>query len=228
MLIIADCRMPEPAHHRLETLGEVLWMPPQKYVYQSIAAHPDIFFCQTQDGVIAAPNAPAEITESVMQSGVKIITGQKRVGEKHPETVHYNAVFTDSFFIHNTKWSDETLLQHAVGKKIIHTTQGYTRCNLLPVSDTAFLCSDRNMEKHLLQQGVDVLFVRPEEILLPGVRHGFIGGCCGVFGKTVVVIGSLSQHPQGDEIREFLEKNSMEIIELYDGRLWDGGGVLFL
>ncbi|MDR2970719.1 MAG: hypothetical protein LBU83_02140, partial [Bacteroidales bacterium] len=115
--------------------------------------------------------------------------------------------------------------QHAAGKKLIHTTQGYTRCNLLPLSDTAFLCSDRNIEKNLLRQGIDILFVRPEEILLPGVRHGFIGGCCGVFGKTVVIIGSLSKHSQGDEIRKFLEKHNMEIIELYDGALWDGGGI---
>ena len=227
MLIIADARMPEPARRRLETLGEVLWMPPQKHVYQSIAAHPDIFFCRIPTGFIVAPNAPAEITERLILSGATVIIGQKEVGEKHPQTVHYNAVFTEKFFIHNTKLSDETLLQHATDKKIIHTTQGYTRCNLLPLSDTAFLCSDRNIEKNLLQQSVDVLFVRPEEIVLSGVRHGFIGGCCGVFGKTVVIIGSLSKHSQGDEIRIFLEKNDMKIIELYDGLLWDGGGVLF-
>jgi len=228
MLIIADSRMPASARRRLETLGEVLWIPPQKHVYQSIAAHPDIFFCQTPTGLIVAPNAPAEITERLIQSGVKITTGQKNVGAKHPETVYYNAVFTETFFIHNTKLSDETLLQHAVGKKIIHTTQGYTRCNLLPLSDTAFLCSDRDIEKNLLQQGVDILFVRPDEILLSGVRHGFIGGCCGVFGKMVVIIGSLSKHSQGDEIRGFFEKNEMEIMELYDGQLWDGGSILFL
>ena len=227
-MIIADSRMPEPARQRLETLGEVLWMLPQNNVYQSIAAHPDIFYCQTSEGIIAAPNAPVEITEKLFQSGFNIITGKNKVGEKHPQTVYYNAVFTHSFFIHNTKLSDETLLQHAAGKKIIHTTQGYTRCNLLPLSDTSFLCSDRNIEKNLLLQNVEVQFVCPEEIVLSGVRNGFIGGCCGVFGKTVVIIGSLSKHSQGDEIRKFIESNSMEIIELYDGNLWDGGGILFL
>ncbi|MCL2041124.1 MAG: hypothetical protein FWG84_03670 [Bacteroidales bacterium] len=227
MLIIADSRMPAPARRRLETLGEVLWMPPQKRVYQSIAAHPDIFFCQTPEGFIVAPNAPVEITAKLIQSGATIVVGEKNVGEKHPDTVPYNAVFTASLFIHNTKLSDETLLRHAIGKKRIHTTQGYTRCNLLPLSDTAFLCSDRNIEQNLVRHGADVLFVRPEEILLPGVRHGFIGGCCGVFGKTVVVVGALSKHSQGGEIEKFLEKYGMEIIELYDGEMWDGGGMLF-
>jgi len=227
MLIIADSRMPAPARRRLEMLGEVLWMPPQKHVYQSIAAHPDIFFCQTPEGFIAAPNAPVEITKKLIQSGINIIVGEKNVGEKHPETVHYNAVFTSSFFIHNTKLSDETLLRRSAGKRHIHTTQGYTRCNLLPLSDTAFLCSDRNIEQNLVRQGADILFVHPEEILLPGVRHGFIGGCCGVFGETVVVIGELSNHSQGGEIEKFLEKYGMRIIELYDGLLWDGGGILF-
>ena len=227
MLIIADSRMPEAARQHLETLGEVLWMPPQKGVYQSVAAHPDIFYCQTPEGFIAAPNAPTEIIQKLMQSGAKIITGQNNVGAKHPETTYYNAVFTASFFIHNTKLSDKTLLQYAAGKKTIHTTQGYTRCNLLPLSGMAFLCSDRNIEQNLLRQGLDVLFVQPEEILLPGVRHGFIGGCCGVFSKKVVVIGSLSQHSQGNEIFKFLQKHNMGIIELYDGQLFDGGGVLF-
>jgi hypothetical protein len=227
MLIIADSRMPEPARRCLETLGEVMWILPQKHVYQSIAAHPDIFFCQTQEGFIVAPNAPVEITEKLFQAGAKVISGKKSVGTKHPETAHYNAVFTPSFFIHNTKLSDETLLQHATGKIIINTTQGYTRCNLLPLSDTAFLCSDRDIEKNLLRQGVDIFFVQPEMILLPGVRHGFIGGCCGVFGKTVVVVGSLSKHSQGEEIQHFFQRSNMEVIKLYDGCLWDGGGVLF-
>jgi len=227
MLIIADSRMPETARRCLETLGEVLWILPQKHVYQSISAHPDIFFCQTQDGFIAAPNAPADITEKLIQSGAKITTGHNKVGAKHPETVFYNAVFTNSFFIHNTKLSDEMLLKHAAEKTHIHTTQGYTRCNLLSLSDTAFLCSDRNIELNLLRQGAGVLFVEPEDIVLPSVRHGFIGGCCGVFGKKIVIIGSLSQHSQGNEILKFLQKNDMEIIELYDGKLWDGGGVLF-
>jgi N-dimethylarginine dimethylaminohydrolase len=227
MFIIADCRLPITVHHRLEQLGTVLWVPVQHFAYQAIAAHPDIFFCQTENKFIVAPNAPKQIISKMLEYGAEILFGTHPVGNKHPETTCYNAVFTNTFFIHNTKYSDKQLLQQAANKITVHVEQGYTRCNLLPLSDKSFLCSDRNIERALKQHGAEVLFVRPEEILLPGVKYGFIGGCCGIFDKTIVIAGSLAKHSQTQEITAFLEQHNITIIELYNGALWDGGGILF-
>lgn len=228
MLIIADERMPLQARHRLEELGEVLWMEPQSFTYTAIAAHPDIFYCQNGQMIIAAPNAPEWITKRLREERCNVVQGERQVGHKHPETVFYNAVFTGRNLIHNTKLSDTAVLDAAEGKDIIHVSQGYTRCNLLALSDDVFLTSDRKTGRELAGRGKEVCFVKPEEILLPGVRHGFIGGCCGVYQENVVVIGAFHHHSQGDEIRSFLEKHGRKVIELYDGPLWDGGSLFFI
>ncbi|MDR0363500.1 MAG: hypothetical protein LBH92_00520 [Bacteroidales bacterium] len=227
MLIIADVRMPKAAKNRLETLGEILWMETQPSTYFAIAAHPDIFYCQIGATIVAAPNAPRRITEKLIDNNISLITGCHEIGSQHPETTFYNAVFTKSLFIHNTKLSDDALHSFTASREIVFTSQGYTRCNLIPLTETSFLTSDRNIEKALLKRNMETLFVEPKEILLPGVNHGFIGGCCGIFDKKLIVIGSFDRHSQGKMIRYFIENQEIEIIELYEGALWDGGGILF-
>ena len=49
----------------------------------------------------------------------------------------------------------------------------------------------------------------------------------GVHGNMVFIIGSLDHHHEGNSIRSFLENLKYEIIELYDGPLYDGGSILF-
>ena len=76
--------------------------------------------------------------------------------------------------------------------------------------------------------GLDVLFVENKGILLPGCTTGFFGGACGYNEGRVFIIGSLKYYPDGDRVRLFLEESGHEIIELADGPLCDGGGILFL
>jgi hypothetical protein len=45
---------------------------------------------------------------------------------------------------------------------------------------------------------------------------------------TVFITGSLAHFVEGASVRKFLEELQYKIVELYDGPLFDGGGVLFL
>jgi len=74
----------------------------------------------------------------------------------------------------------------------------------------------------------EVLYVSPESILLEGFPHGFFGGCCGVWEDKVFVNGSLSLHPDGEKIREFLVSLGYEIVELNEGPLTDVGSIFFI
>jgi hypothetical protein len=72
-----------------------------------------------------------------------------------------------------------------------------------------------------------VLYVNPSDIILPGFRNGFFGGACGVYENRVFIIGSLDKFGDGSNVRAFLKRLDMEIVELYDGELNDGGSLLF-
>ena len=137
--IIADGRMPEEAKRNLKKLGDVLFLNPTETTYKSISAHPDIFFFQTEDGLIYAPNAPKKIVKELNKRKIKLTEGKKEVGKKYPETVPYNAVGIGDTLIHNLKHTDSTIL--SLYENHIHVNQGYTRCNLVALNENAFITS---------------------------------------------------------------------------------------
>ena len=137
--IIADGRMPEEAKRNLKKLGDVLFLNPTETTYKSISAHPDIFFFQTEDGLIYAPNAPKKIVKELKKRKIKLTEGKKEVGKKYPETVPYNAVGIGDTLIHNLKHTDSTIL--SLYENHIHVNQGYTRCNLVALNENAFITS---------------------------------------------------------------------------------------
>ena len=152
--IIADGRMPEEAKKNLKKLGDVLFLNPTEITYKSISAHPDIFFFQTEDGLIYAPNAPKRIIKELKKRKIKLTEGKKEVGRKYPETVPYNAVGIGDTLIHNLKHTDSTIL--SLYENHIHVNQGYTRCNLVALNENAFITSMEDYKTTRLQDYKEV------------------------------------------------------------------------
>ena len=75
---------------------------------------------------------------------------------------------------------------------------------------------------------MNVLYVNPEDIQLPGFKHGFFGGACGVYEDSVFLLGSLESFKAGKKVKSFLQSLEYEIIELFDGPLFAGGSILFV
>ncbi|MBO7287099.1 MAG: radical SAM protein [Bacteroidales bacterium] len=243
--IIADGRMPEEAKKNLKKLGDVLFLNPTETTYKSISAHPDIFFFQTEDGLIYAPNAPKKIVKELKKRKIKLTEGRKEVGKKYPETVPYNAVGIGDTLIHNLKHTDSTIL--SLYENHIHVNQGYTRCNLVALNENAFITSDvaicrdastmsfiKQNENTFTEDIVDtsvqkfVLYIDPKQIKLEGHDHGFFPGCCGVWKNNLVVCGSTKNLKEKEELDKFLKDNNFNLIELYDGELVDVGSIFLV
>ena len=224
--IIASATMPAEAREKLETLGNVVWLEPSDLAYPSISSHPDIFFfCDNErncKSIVCANNTPEDWIEKL---DVELIKGEKNIGEKYPETVPYNAVGVGDILIHNLNFSDEKLLTKSVQ---INVNQGYTRCNLLALNETNYITSDLGIKKTLEKHGFDVFYVDPQQIMLYGQKYGFFPGCCGLFGDNVVICGSLNHLKECKELKKFIRRNKMKIIELYNGKLVDVGSLFFL
>ncbi|MBR5215408.1 MAG: radical SAM protein [Bacteroidales bacterium] len=236
--IIADSRMPEEAKRNLKKLGDVLFLNPTDITYKSISAHPDIFFFQTKDGLVYAPNAPKRIVKELKKKKIKLTEGKKEVGRKYPETVPYNAVGIGNTLIHNLKHTDETIL--SLYENHIHVNQGYTRCNLVALKEGVFITSipdnrqqttDNRLcpsESHVETYGrTSILYIDPKQIKLEGHDHGFFPGCCGVWKNNLIVCGSTKHLKEKEELDKFLKDNGFNLIELYEGELVDVGSVFF-
>ncbi len=226
MIIIADKKIPDEAQRSLKQYGQVIFLETQDITYPAISSHPDIFFCQTDNEFVVAPNLPDSFIEELKTEKVNFVFGRMETGNVYPDSARLNAVVTPEFIIHHEKHTDPVLKRLCADKQFIHVNQGYTRCNLIPLKDNRFITSDKGIKKALIKNDLEVLFVNPKGILLPGFDHGFIGGTCGVSGDTIFFIGNLNHYPEGEEIRSFLQE--YQIIELYDGPLFDGGSLIFL
>jgi hypothetical protein len=228
MLIFHNHNLPQQAKSSLGLYGETVGFKALQLVYEAVSCHPDLFLVKAMNELIVASNIPYIYLRLLEKCGVSYRFGQMPVGFSYPESARYNAVITEKYFIHNLRISDPILIEHAAGLEKIHVNQGYTRCNLLALGETYFLTSDKGIFFNLRSRGLQIQFVDPKDIKLPGFNHGFFGGVCGVCNKTVFVSGSLVHHQQGESIRQFIKSAGYQVVELYDGPLFDGGSILFI
>ena len=227
MIVIGDKKIPLPAQNALNEYASFVPFFTENIVYAAILGHPDVFMCNSGENIVVAPNIPPKYSSILQKCDVNIIVGENPVTNKYPGTAKYNAVVTEKYFIHNIKITDKILLEACAGKIQIHVNQGYTRCSLFALDENSFITSDRGIYKTLLKNNLDVLFVDPAGILLPGFSHGFIGGCMGKVENTVFITGNLIRIKQGGEIKDFITKSGLQTVELYNGKLFDGGGLFF-
>ena len=228
MLILGDAKISAAATEKLSQWGEFVPFQTHNIVYDAVSGHPDVFFCRVDGDWVVAPNVPWKYKKRLIQKEISFCEGENSVGEIYPQTAFYNAVVTEKYLIHNLKVTDPVIKQKAVGKIAIHVNQAYTRCSLLPLSRDRFITSDEGIYKTLLKTGIEIYYFSPKGILLPGFRNGFLGGCCGVFENRIFIIGQLSFYPEGEKLRSVLQHCNYEIIELYAGPLFDGGGIFFI
>lgn len=228
MLIIIDKKIPKEAKKKLSGFGEIIEFSTIGITYEAISGHSDVFFCKTDKALIIATNLPEHFKNILKNKNISFIEGIKKVGQKYPETAHYNAAISENYIIHNFDFTDENILKNTSPKRKIQINQAYSRCSILPLKGNNFITSDKGIQKTLSENKIDHLYVSPEKIILPGFLNGFIGGCCGVFEDKIFLMGSLKYFPDGEKFKKFVEKLNYEIIELYDGPLFDGGSILFV
>lgn len=228
MFILADNRIPNEAKEKLSEYGEIILFSTEGITYEAISGHPDIFFCQVNDQLIVAPNLPVEYKNKLTENKILFREGELPIEEKYPGTSRYNIVATDKYLIHNFRYTDSVVTNAGDDLDLIHSGQGYTRCNLLPLRNDHFITSDQGIDRVLKGFKLDAFYVNPDDIILPGMKHGFFGGACGVHKNKVFIIGSLSRLKNGNALKTYINNLNYQIVELYDGPLFDGGSLFFI
>ena len=185
-------------------------MPPLPKLERAIADHPDLVICSLgQD-------------KPVFHGKISAVTSP------YPYDVPYNACCTGQYFIHNLKYTAPDLLNAAkeAGMTLVDVPQGYARCSCLPLTGNAVITADQGIIRACRAAGMDVLEVTPGHVELPGYKYGFIGGCAGRVGDTVVFHGSLAGHPDEDRMRSFIEERGLKCIDFPEFPLTDIGSII--
>ena len=128
--------------------------------------------------------------------------------------------------MHKLNSTDATVLKYMSDKILVNVNQGYTKCSTAIVSGNAIMTSDIKIAESFRNLNMDVLYLPPGDILLPGLNYGFIGGCCCLLEKDLMVFyGDLRNYKHGLEVLSFLKKHSVNPYYLSPGKLIDRGSI---
>lgn len=225
MIFIIDKKLPEQAKVNLAKYGDILELETSGITYDAISGHPDIFFCPTPKGLVIAPLLPDNLISELKSSGIKIVEGTAMPGHKYPQSAIYNALVTDKYLIHNKNATDEAITKACSNLEVVHVNQAYARCNLVALNNV-FITSDAGIYKTLLKRGFEIYHFSSEEVVLHDFQHGFLGGACGVWSNKLLLCGSLKYFSEGKRLKHLIKNAGYEPVELYNGVLIDGGGIM--
>jgi len=167
-------------------------------VYEAISSHADIYMCKL----------------GVDSHSPLIIGDPSTLGSSYPENIKYNAACIGKYFIHNLSYTAPSLIAKAkeLNMHLVDLAQGYTKCNMVIVSDAAVITSDAGIAKTLQQcTDIDILLISSGHVTLNGFPYGFLGGASGKVGNKIIFNGNLSIHPDFDKIRSFIESYDLSV-----------------
>jgi len=202
-----------------------------KGLYDSVSFHPDMMLHHIGDNrIVYAPDIDPTLLTQLTCLGFDMIKGMTYLSSSYPNNIAYNAARIGKYVVHNFKYTDPILKKQLESDDLefIDVKQGYTKCSICILTHTAVITSDKGIEKSLSKNNLDVLLIEPDNnILLPGLDLGFIGGCTGKSdAKTLLINGDLSMLKSCNEIRSFAKKHGVYIKSLSEQNPIDIGSIL--
>lgn len=217
----------EKSKNGLEKLGvHVIELEPDKNVDSRIRAHSDLVFLHI--GGKAAfyvndrANLPAEL------DGMKIQRISAPLGAEYPDDCRLNCAVIGKHIICNIDTADSCVLKYFSTSHydIIAVKQGYTKCSVLPVTDSAIITDDLSVY-NACRDVFDTLYVEKRFVNLPGFDYGFIGGAGGKISRSELVFtGNIYDLSVKNEIERFCAGHGVECIFLSDEQIYDVGSLL--
>lgn len=149
---------------------------------------------------------------------------------EYPDDIALNVAVAGRHAFHRSDRTDPVVRDYLneAGITLHHVTQGYSNCSTLVVDERHIITADHGIADAAEGAGISVLRIMPGHIELPGYNYGFIGGCGGVWNNTVYLTGSLSLHPHGGAIHDFITATGKKVAELRHGPLRDVGGLILI
>jgi len=235
MKLIIDERMRQIEKEKLKQLGyKLIEITQCKQVYEEISSHVDIFTCKIGNKLIVEPTQYDNIKCQLQQEGV-IEQGKETVESKYPFDIKYNVCIIGKKALHNFKYTDSKIKEKLQqGYELINTTQGYTNCSIAVIDNNSAIVTDKGLYKILQKHNIDVLYLQyePDIKLLNNEgyskRKGFIGGVISRIDNKVFISGDLNKIDLNEQIRMFIEKRNLEVIDFKELDVIDYGGIVRL
>ncbi len=226
-MLIIDSRMREIEKQKLIELGyELFEIKPNNNLYYEISSHVDIHCAKIKDVLISTLKIPNSIQGSAI------------LHSKYPYDISYNVCSIGNYVIHNFKYTDSKICEIIEKYKLtkINIKQGYSKCSIAVIDDNSVIVTDSKISVILKDNGFDVLHI-PKSIeknihlfknskLEYSDMNGFIGGVISRIDNYVFISGDLNKIDSNNEIKTFIEKRNLQIIDFSGYDIIDYGGII--
>jgi len=213
---------------KLNELGiKTIEIKPYNVLPEPVNYHADLQILHLGNDFILYQNEHLCIGESELKFNFKKI--HQSAGNRYPDDVRLNCAIIGKKIICNVNTIAREVLEFAElnGLTVINVNQGYTKCSICVVNENAIITDDESTFTAAGNFFNDTLFISKGSIGLKGYGYGFIGGCCGKIDENIIAFnGAIESHKDYKKILDFLNRNSVEIIELNNKPLYDIGGIL--
>ena len=231
-LAVVDGRISQETEQSFSELGvSIIKARPYPNLQRVISCHPDVFLNHTGGNVMVyAPRTDPGLLRTLSRHGFVLVRGETELSAAYPGDIAYNAAIAGAFYFHNLKHTDPILRRELEkqGFEPVNIAQGYSKCSISVVDENSMITADKGIAKAAEKKGFQVLLLEAEQnISLPGLDQGFIGGSSGMLGKDAwAVAGSAEKLASYHVIAAFLEKKKIRILSLSGAQVLDVGSIL--
>ena len=146
----------------------------------------------------------------------------------YPNDCLLNFADIGDYIICNKSILTEQIVKYLPKKEIIDVKQGYSKCSVCICNHNTVITDDISIYNALLQyDNINSLLVEKGSVRINEYNYGFIGGCCGLIDKNLLLFnGDLSTHTDFDKIEKFLYDNNVKYIDIKGKPLTDIGSII--
>lgn len=234
--LIIDERMREIEKEKLAELGyNLIEIKSSNNVYPEISSHVDIFTCKVGDKLLVEPTI-YELIKRDLQTTCNIESGREEIENKYPNDIKYNVCIIGKKALHNFEYTDPKVKEELLkqGYELINTSQGYTNCSIAVIDENSAIVTDKGLSKILQKHNIEVLYLEYEpdiKLINEGLysnKKGFIGGAITRISNNIIITGDLNKIDKDEQIRKFIQKRNLNIIEFEALDVIDYGGIQVL
>ena len=152
----------------------------------------------------------------------------ENIKSPYPNDCLLNFADIGDYIICNKAILTKEIVELLPNKQIIDVKQGYSKCSVCICKYNTIITDDISIYNAVLQyDNIKSLLVEKGSVRIDKYDYGFIGGCCGLIDKDILLFnGDLSTHSDFDKIKNFLYDNNVKYIDIKGKPLTDIGSII--
>ena len=206
---------------------KVVSVAENKFLDAPVSKHADILANYVGKSTFLVDENQVELCSFIKNNDGKSVVIEN-IKSPYPNDCLLNFADIGDYIICNKSILSEQIVKYLPQKEIIDVKQGYSKCSVCICKQNTVITDDISIYNALLQyNNINSLLIKKGSVSINKYNYGFIGGCCGLIDKNLLLFnGDLSTHTDFDKIEKFLYDNNVKYIDIKGKPLTDIGSII--